>query len=109
KFRGTGLNLNRLQIPAFDAFHRGFKRKKHLEERVAAEIALRLDFAHHLIKRNLIVRQRVEHYASGARQQLAEAGIARKIGAQRDCVQEKSQQSFRARLLASGANTSDKN
>ena len=92
ELRGTvavGLVQIQLETRAVQRRHVGVVRAEgHLEQRVAADLALRLQGAHHPLERYFLVfvagRQRVHR----PRQQRAVAGIAGHAGAHRDGVHE---------------------
>ncbi len=80
--RGAAIELRREEL------------ETHLEKRIAAEIALGLQFLDQFFERQLLVRVAVKRHFPHPRQQRAEAGIAGKVGAQHQGVDEEADQLF---------------
>ena len=78
------------------------QRKHHLEQRVAAQVAGRLDGVDDLIQRHLLTLEGVQGDLPDAIHGLAETGIVGQVGPQHDHVHEVADQGFRLRPVAVG-------
>src|ERR1700728_733993 len=85
------------------------KDKHHLKQRLAAQVADRLQFFDQLFEGDVLVGVSVQAGLAHVRQQLAEAEVARNLGAQKQYIYETAEQAFELRASAPGNGGADHN
>ena len=99
EFRGAiavGLEQGERETRPAQRRHIGVVRaERDLEQRIASDLALRLQRAHHALERHFLVLIAVGQCVHRPRQQRAETRIARHARAHRDRIHEHAEHAFR--------------
>ena len=88
-------------------FAGALQREHHLEQRIAAEVALGIQLFDELLEGQILVRERVDRALARALQQLGEPRIAGEIAAHDQRVDEKADEPVELRPAAAGDRTAD--